>query len=153
MKEGRVEKLPEAYGDLLFKSSPKIADLQKQLSDLETQAAELRVKFGPENPRLVETNEKIAAIKGQIDDSRKSLEERLKTMYERRCAIGMQRPRWAGKASYSTEPGRVQVIYHAALDTNRRSIGLSAEANRQTRGAPTTDKLRVIEPAQCRAYP
>ncbi|HSO75082.1 MAG TPA: Wzz/FepE/Etk N-terminal domain-containing protein, partial [Blastocatellia bacterium] len=55
VKEGRVEKLPEAYGDLLFKSNPKIADLQKQLSDLETQAAELRVKFGPENPRLIET--------------------------------------------------------------------------------------------------
>ena len=83
VKEGRVEKLPEAYADLLFKTAPKVADLQKQLSDFQTELAELNVKFGPENRKVIETQEKITSIKAQIAESGKSLEEKLKNEYER----------------------------------------------------------------------
>src|SRR5215813_8599954 len=83
VKQGNVTKIPEAYGDLLFKSSPKVADLQKELGVLQTQAAELAVKYGPENPKVQEVQQKIAAIRSQIDDSSRSLEAKLRTEYER----------------------------------------------------------------------
>ncbi len=83
VKEGRVKENAEAYADLLFKTSPKVVELQKQLGDLETQKAELGNKFGEDNPKVREVNLKIAAIKEQIGDSQKSLEEKLKTEYER----------------------------------------------------------------------
>ncbi len=82
-KEGRVTTNAEAYADMLFKSSPKMVDLQKQMGDLQTLKAELSNKYGDDNPKVRETNLKIAAIKEQITESQKSLEEKLKTEYER----------------------------------------------------------------------
>jgi succinoglycan biosynthesis transport protein ExoP len=83
VKEGRVRSNPEAYADLLFKSSPKMIELQKQLAELQSQKAELSVKYGDENPKVKEVNEKISIIEKQIGDSQASLEEKLKTEYER----------------------------------------------------------------------
>ena len=159
VKQGRVEKLPEAYGDLLFKSSPKIADLQKQLSDLETQAAEMRVKYGPENPRLIETKEKIAAIKGQIDDSRKSLEEKLKNEYERavrdegmlKVALGQAK----GEAIQQNQDAIQFNILKQDVDTNKTLyqdfLQKANQANAQR--AEQQNNLRVIEPAQVPGSP
>jgi len=159
VKEGRVEKLPEAYGDLLFKSSPKIADLQKQLSDLQTEAAELRVKFGPENRRIMEANEKIAAIKGQIDDSRKSLEEKLKNEYERsvreegmlKTALGQAK----GEAIQQNQDAIQYNILKQDVDTNKTLyqdfLGKASQANAQR--AEQQNNLRVIEPAQVPGAP
>jgi capsular exopolysaccharide synthesis family protein len=83
VKEGRVKENAEAYADLLYKTSPKMVDLQKQLGDLETQKAEMSNKFGDDNPKLKEVNLRIAAIQEQIKASQGSLEEKLKTEYER----------------------------------------------------------------------
>ncbi|MGA9768299.1 MAG: polysaccharide biosynthesis tyrosine autokinase [Blastocatellia bacterium] len=83
VKEGRVKENAEAYADLLYKSSPKMVDLQKQLGDLETQKAELSDKYGEENPKLREVNLKIVAIQTQIKESQGGLEQKLKTEYER----------------------------------------------------------------------
>jgi capsular exopolysaccharide synthesis family protein len=159
VKQGRVEKLPEAYGDLLFKSSPKIADLQKQLSDLETQAAELRVKYGPENPRLIEANEKIGAIRGQINDSRKSLEEKLKNEYERavrdegmlRAALNQAK----GEAVQQNQDAIQFNILKQDVDTNKTLyqdfLQKANQANAQR--AEQQNNLRVIEPAQVPSLP
>ncbi|HWN99352.1 MAG TPA: polysaccharide biosynthesis tyrosine autokinase [Blastocatellia bacterium] len=159
VKQGRVEKLPEAYGDLLFKASPKIADLQKQLSDLETQAAELRVKYGPENPRLIEAKEKIEAIKGQIDDSRKSLEEKLKNEYERavrdegmlKVALGQAK----GEAIQQNQDAIQFNILKQDVDTNKALyqdfLQKANQANAQR--AEQQNNLRVIEPAQVPSFP
>ncbi|MFY9609935.1 MAG: polysaccharide biosynthesis tyrosine autokinase [Blastocatellia bacterium] len=159
VKEGRVEKLPEAYGDLLFKSSPKIADLQKQLSDLETEAAELRVKFGPENPRLIEAKEKIAAIKGQIDDSRKSLEEKLKNEYERAVRDeGMLKAALVhakGEAIQQNQDAIQFNILKQDVDTNKALYqDFLQKANQaDAQRAEQQNNLRVIEPAQVPGFP
>ena len=87
VKQGRVQKNPEAYADLLFKTSPKLVELQKQLGDLETQSAELSNRYGPDNPKVKEVDLKIAAINQQLRDSRTSLEEKLKTEYERAVRV------------------------------------------------------------------
>ncbi|MFL6213236.1 MAG: GumC family protein [Blastocatellia bacterium] len=83
VKEGRVRNNPEAYADMLFKNSPKMVELQKQLAEMQSQKAELSVKYGDENPKVKEVNEKIIVIEKQIAESQLSLEEKLKTEYER----------------------------------------------------------------------
>lgn len=77
VKAGRVSSLPEAYLD------PKLQAIQKTVGDLETQKAQLSVKFGPANPRVVEVTEQIASLKEQLNSGLKGLEEKLKGDYER----------------------------------------------------------------------
>ena len=83
VKEGRVSKNPEAYADLLFKTAPKMADLQKQLSELQTQRVELLNTYGEDAPKVKDVTTKIAEIQQQIKESQLSLEEKLKTEYDR----------------------------------------------------------------------
>ncbi|HEY7914136.1 MAG TPA: Wzz/FepE/Etk N-terminal domain-containing protein, partial [Blastocatellia bacterium] len=54
VKQGRVAEIPEAYTG---KYAPKVAELQKEMGQLEAQHAEMRVKFGPEHPRMIEIKE------------------------------------------------------------------------------------------------
>ncbi|HUK90821.1 MAG TPA: polysaccharide biosynthesis tyrosine autokinase, partial [Blastocatellia bacterium] len=77
VKAGRISNLPEAYLD------PKLQGLQKTLGEMETQKAQLSVKFGPRNPKVVEVEEQIAALREQVNDGLKGLEEKLKGDYER----------------------------------------------------------------------
>jgi succinoglycan biosynthesis transport protein ExoP len=77
VKQGRAAQLPEAFAD------PKLAALQSRAGELMTQAAQLSVKFGPENPKVSEVQKQLAAVQKQIDESRRTLEEKLKADYER----------------------------------------------------------------------
>jgi capsular exopolysaccharide synthesis family protein len=74
---GRAPRLPEAFSD------PRIVALQTKLGELETQAAQLDVKYGPDNPNLKQVKNQIAVIKDQIAESYKTLEEKLRADYER----------------------------------------------------------------------
>ena len=77
VKAGRVAQLPDAFSDA------KMTALQTRLGELATQAAELDVTYGPKNPKVVAVREQMSAIQKQIDDSRGTLEEKLKADYER----------------------------------------------------------------------
>jgi capsular exopolysaccharide synthesis family protein len=77
VKQGKLVQLPEAFAD------PKTAALQAKLGELAVQAADLDVKFGPKNPRVIAVRQQMAAIQQQIDENRKTLEEKLKADYER----------------------------------------------------------------------
>ena len=77
VRAGRVAALPEAFSD------PRTSALQTKLGELAVQAADLDVKYGPKNQRVIQVKEQILALQAQIADSRKSLEERLKADYER----------------------------------------------------------------------
>jgi capsular exopolysaccharide synthesis family protein len=159
VKEGRVEKLPEAYADLLFKTAPKVADLQRQLSDLQTQLAELNVKFGPENLKVVETQEKIASIKNQIAESGKSLEEKLKNEYDR--AVREETMLSAALASAKGEAIRqnqdaIQYnLLKGDVDTNKALYQdfLNKSNQAQAQVVEQQNNLRVIEPAQVPGWP
>ena len=159
VKEGRVEKLPEAYADLLFKTAPKVADLQKQLSELQTQLAELSVKFGPENVKVVEVQEKISAIKAQIAESGKSLEEKLKNEYER--AVRDENMLAAALAQAKNEAIRqnqdaIQYnLLKGDVDTNKALYQdfLNKSNQAQAQVVEQQNNLRVIEPAQIPGFP
>ncbi len=77
VKAGHTAELPESFSD------PNIGALQTKLNELNVQAAELDVKFGPKHQKVQEVQQKIAAIKSQIESSRLNLEEKLKADYER----------------------------------------------------------------------
>lgn len=77
VKQGRVAKLPAAYGDA------RITELEKKLSDLSIQAATLSVTYGPEHERPKEIQQQMIVVQEQIEESRKALEDRMKSDYER----------------------------------------------------------------------
>lgn len=104
VQAGRIAELPEAFSD------PKITQLQQELSKLETQASELKVKFGPSNPKMMEVQNQIAVLTAQIENSRKALEAKLKADYERSVQ---------DEKSLSAALGGAKV---AAVDENQASI-------------------------------
>jgi succinoglycan biosynthesis transport protein ExoP len=76
-KDGKLGDIPEAFSD------PKVIELNKTLSELQTKQAELGVTYGPKYPQIVELNQQIESIKKQIEESRVSLVEKLKADYSR----------------------------------------------------------------------
>lgn len=77
VRQGRVSQLPEAFSD------PKTAGLQAELGKLSVKAAQLDIDYGPNNPQVVDIKKQMTVIQQQIDESRKTLEERLKADYDR----------------------------------------------------------------------
>ena len=77
VKAGRVSQLPDSFSD------PRMGELQKKLGELTTTQAQLNVTYGPKFPKVIELNEQIATIQKQIEESRKSLEAKLRADYER----------------------------------------------------------------------
>jgi polysaccharide biosynthesis transport protein len=77
VKAGRVAQLPDAFSD------PRTTELKKRLGDLAVALAQLDTTYGPKHPKVVETKEQMATIQRQIDDSKVSLQEKLKADYER----------------------------------------------------------------------
>ena len=77
VKAGRVAQLPDAFSD------PRTIELKKRLGDLAVALAQLETTYGPKYSKVVETKEQMATIQKQIDDSKMSLQEKLKADYER----------------------------------------------------------------------
>ena len=77
VKQGRVAKLPAAYGD------PRISELQKKLSDLSIQAATLDVTYGPEHEKVREIRQQMIVVQEQIEEGRKALEDKMRIDFER----------------------------------------------------------------------
>lgn len=77
VKQGRVDKLPEAF------SNTATAELQKKLSELTVAAAQLSARFGPENPKVSEVKLQVDALQKEILQTRGQLADRLQADYER----------------------------------------------------------------------
>jgi capsular exopolysaccharide synthesis family protein len=77
LKAGHIAQLPESYLD-----APLTA-LRSKLADLQIEAAELGVKYGPRNPHLLEVNQQIAITEQQIESGMHSLEQKIEGEYER----------------------------------------------------------------------
>jgi capsular exopolysaccharide synthesis family protein len=159
VKQGRVKDNPEAYADLLFKSSPKLVELQKQLGDLETQSAELSNKFGPENPQVKAVNLKIDAINRQLKMSSTSLEEKLKIEYER--AVRVENDLKAALARAKAEAidqNEASVTYNmlkGEVDTNKALYQdyLQKTNQAEAQKVEQQNNLRIIEKAQVPGFP
>jgi len=69
--------LPEAFSD------PRSSELKKRLGELSVTLTQLELTYGPRHPKIVSTKEEIASIQRQIDESKGSLQDKLKADYER----------------------------------------------------------------------
>lgn len=76
-RQGRVAQLPEALGN------QQTNDLQKRLSELNIAAAQLNVRFGPENPKVAEVRDQMVVMQKEIVSTRGQLVDKLRTDYER----------------------------------------------------------------------
>jgi succinoglycan biosynthesis transport protein ExoP len=154
VKQGRVTKNPEAYADLLFKTSPKLVELQKQLGDLQTQSAELSNKYGPDNPKVKEVELKIAAINGQLTESSTSLEEKLKIEYERAVRVESDLKnaldRAKGEATQQNQASIQYNILKQEVDTNNKLYQdfLQKTNQAEAQKVEQQNNLLIIEEAQ-----
>ncbi len=159
VKEGRVKENAEAYADLLYKTSPKMVDLQKQLGDLETQKAELSNKFGDDNPKLREVHLKIAAIQEQIKASQGGLEEKLKTEYERavrdEAKLKQLLAQAKGEAVTQNQAGIQYNLLKQEVDMNKQLYQeyLSKTNQAEAQKVEQQNNLRIIEAAEVPGSP
>jgi len=70
MKEARVREFDSLSPDMiaLMGDNPALAGLRSQLTDLETQRAQLNTKFGPKHPQMVQLDQEINKVQKQIDN-------------------------------------------------------------------------------------
>jgi polysaccharide biosynthesis transport protein len=76
VKAGRGAQLPAAYADL------KLTALGTRLEELQANYEKLALKFGPDNPAIVETQQQIGVVQKQIETTRRALEDKFKSEYE-----------------------------------------------------------------------
>jgi polysaccharide biosynthesis transport protein len=153
VKRGRVEHVPTAYSDA------NLAELQKKLGDLMTQAAQLDVNYGPDNPQTAEVQQQIAAIRKQIESHRKSLEVKLKLDFDRavRDELALKRALEAAKNETAKENvdtfqfGILQQDVDTTKALYRNFLEKSSEANFEL--AQQQNNLRVVESARAPRTP
>jgi polysaccharide biosynthesis transport protein len=159
LKSGRVSQAPEAFAELVFKSSPKILELQRTLGELQTKDAQLSVKYGPENPQVQEVRKQIATVKEQIEAGGKTLEETLKSNYDRTLreerALKASLDQAKGEAIKENQAAIVLNLLRQDLNTKRglynEFLNKTQQARVQLAQQPNT--IRVIEPAQVPTAP
>ncbi|HEX5083003.1 MAG TPA: polysaccharide biosynthesis tyrosine autokinase [Blastocatellia bacterium] len=148
VRQGRVEQVPSAYSDAT------LAELQKKAGDLMTQAAQLDVNYGPDNPQTVEIQRQIAAIQKQIESRRKSLEAKLKLDFDRAVRDERELTRALEEAKNETAKENVDTFQYGILqqevDTTKalykNFLEKSSEANFEL--AQQQNNLHVVEPAR-----
>jgi polysaccharide biosynthesis transport protein len=153
VRRGRVEHVPTAYSD------ENLAELKKKLGDLMTQAAQLDVSYGPDNPQTVEVQQQIAAIRKQIESHRKSLEVKLKLDFDRAVRDERAFKQALDGAKDETAKENVDTFQYGILqqevDTTKalykNFLEKSSEANFEL--AQQQNNLRVVEPARAPRTP
>ncbi len=153
VKAGRIAQLPETFAD------PKMLNLQKGLDELNTLAAQLSTKYGPENPRVKEVKQQINVTMGQIDASRKMLEAKLQTDYERaqrdeqvfKGALTRAKREAVNENQESIQYNILKQEVETANSIYKDFMQKSNQANVQL--AEQYNDIRVIEPAQVPTNP
>ena len=77
VKQGRVGSLPESFSD------PRSVAQQNEVGKLQVELAQLRARFGEENPKVAEKRQQIAELERLIGESSRKLEDKLRADYER----------------------------------------------------------------------
>lgn len=153
VKRGRVNQVPEAFSDI------KTATLKQKLGELQIEQSQLSVRFGPENPKVAEVEEKIKVLQGQIADNQRSFEEKLKTDYERSVREEAELRRSLDVAKTETvQQNQASIRFatlQAELDTAR---GLYTEFLNKTKQADLQlveqhQNLKVVETAEVPSLP
>jgi polysaccharide biosynthesis transport protein len=148
VKAGRVAQLPAAFAD------PKISTLQDKLDELQRISDKLNLKYGDENPQVVEIRQQISTIKGQIEDARKGLEEKLKGEYlltlrdEQSLKAALQQSK--GEAVQQNQDAIQYGILKQEVDTAKSLYNdfLQKTSQAKVQVAQQHNNLRLIQPAR-----
>ncbi len=153
VRAGRAAQLPESYSD------PKIGMLQTELGKLQVEAAELSVKFGLENPRVAEVQQKIRAYQDQVAENRRNLEAKLRADYERaRRDEGSTQQALERAKSEAVQQNQAAIQFSVLQSDVDTAKALYTDFLQKTKQADLQlveqhNNLRVIEPADVPGSP
>jgi len=153
VKQGRIAQLPEAFSD------PRIGALQSELQKLQVEAAELSVKYGPENPHVAEVEQKIKTYREQIGENRGTLEGKLKADFERAARDEKSVKQALEKAKAEAVQQNQAASQYSALKADADTMtALYTDFLQKTKQADLQlaeqhNNLRVIEPADVPGSP
>ncbi|HVG21134.1 MAG TPA: polysaccharide biosynthesis tyrosine autokinase [Blastocatellia bacterium] len=148
VKAGRVTQLPAAFADT------KISSLQAKLDELQGLADKLNLKYGDENPQVIEVRQQISTINGQIEAARKALEEKLKGEYlatlrdEQSLKTALQQSK--GEAVQQNQDAIQYGILKQEVDTAKTLYNdfLQKTSQAKVQVAQQHNNLRLIQPAR-----
>lgn len=153
VRQGRVSQVPEAFSD------PKTALLKQKLGELQLEQSQMSVKFGPENPRVAETEQKIKVLQEQITENQQSFAEKLKSDFDRsvRNEAELKRALDVAKAE-AVQQNQASIQYstlQAELDTAK---ALYADFLNKTKQADLQlveqhNNLKIVETAEIPRLP
>jgi capsular exopolysaccharide synthesis family protein len=147
VKDGHIAQLPDAFSD------PRLGELQKQFNELQTTAAQLRVKYGPKNSRVMEVQQQIATVQEQINATRGNLEKKLQLDYERAVqdenSLQGALEKSKGEAAQENQAAIQYNILKQDLDTARSLYTDFLQKTNQAKAqvAEQHNNIRVIERA------
>lgn len=153
VNSGRIDELPEVFSD------PKIIEIQKALNQAQAQAAELKAKFGPTNPKMVEVNNQISVLSDQIQKSRSALENKFRAEYERavRDERALEAELNTAKSQAATE-NQASIRYNilkqdvdTARDLYKNFLLRTNQANAQV--AEQNNSIKLLQGAQIPTKP
>ena len=153
VEAGRVAELPEAFSD------PKITQFQQQLASLQGQAAELKVKFGPTNPKVMEVQNQIDVLTSQIESSRNALVAKLKADYERAVKDEQSLAGALNTAkSFAVNENQASIKYNILKQDAETARALYTDFLQKTNQAKTqvaeqNNNIKVIQNAQIPSSP
>ena len=146
--KGRIKEMSEVFSD------PKINELQKQLGVARPILSELKVKFGPKNPKIIEVRNQIAVLETQLKKSEKELEKKIRADYERamndeRAAKNALEFAKSDARNENQKAVRFNILKQdvkTARDLYDESLQKTSQANVQI--AHQNSNIRVIQKAQ-----
>jgi polysaccharide biosynthesis transport protein len=153
VKAGRVAQLPDAFSDT------KMAELQRRLGELTTSYAQLDVTYGPKNPKVMEVKQQMIAIQQQIDESRTSLEEKLRADYERavrdEASLKQALEQAKAEASQQNQASIQYNILRQEVDTNTALYKdfLQKTSQSKIQRAEQHNPMKIIDPSQVPVAP
>lgn len=153
VKKGNVRDLPVEFADLVYKTAPKIGQLQRELEALETDYAGLSDKYGPDHPKVTENRQKAKKVNDQLAAATRALEAKIRTDYERvareeemiKARLGQAR----GEAVRQNQDSIQLNIKKQEVETAKALYNDFLEKANQAdvQVAEQSNNVRVIEPA------
>ena len=148
VKAGRAAQLPAAFQD------QKIAGLRVKLDELQAQSDRLNMKYGPDNPMVIDIKQQVLTTESQIESSRKALEEKLKSEYELairdetslKSALNLAK----GEAVQQNQDAIQYNILKQEVETNKQMYQDFLQKTNQAKVevAQQHNNLRLIQPAR-----
>ncbi len=148
VKAGRAAQLPAAFQD------QKIMGLRVKLDELQAQSDRLGTKYGPDNPLVIDIKQQVLTTRSQIEDSRKALEDKLKSEYELaqrdetslKNALNLAK----GEAVQQNQDAIQYNILKQEVETNKQMYQDFLQKTNQAKVevAQQHNNLRLIQPAR-----